>query len=171
MFNREKNDMTTETPLPYDSSKFKAPSFSGKQRASRIGKPVLLTIVNTPKCGKRVAVAPKVLEQLGSPTTVQVAISEDGVALGEHLPENDARFTLKTLANKSVIYSAPLVDSLTDSFELDFSGRSSISFGECSLMETEDGEPVVLFPIKAQQPASLPLPVQSEDIFDEGELS
>ncbi|WP_052380405.1 hypothetical protein [Paenibacillus camerounensis] len=142
----EENQIADMLPI-YESARFEAPATQKGQRGSKKESPVLLTVVNTKRNGMRIAISPIVMAQLGSPETIQIAIGEDGIALAAYLPDNQTRFEVKKMGNKAVIYCAPLVREVTEIFDLDFSGRTSISFSEISYMQTVEGQRIAFFQI------------------------
>lgn len=96
------------------------------------------TIVNSKENGKRMTFPKSLLEELGIEENVDVSITLNGLAIGSELPENAETFQLKMSGNKGVIYSASLVQEITEVFELDFSDRVSITFNEAEFIN--DGE-------------------------------
>jgi hypothetical protein len=110
----------------------------------------VLTIVNTAGNGKRVAFATQLLEDIGSPESVQLSFDDRGIAIGSELPGNENSFKLKKIGKKGIVYSAALVDEITEHFGLDFTGKSSISFPELRLLN--NGVTKVAFvPISQEQ--------------------
>jgi hypothetical protein len=96
------------------------------------------TIVNSKENGKRMTFPKSLLEELGIEDNVDVSITPNGLAIGNELPKNAETFQLKMSGNKGVIYSASLVQEITEVFELDFSDRVSITFNEAEIIN--DGE-------------------------------
>ncbi|MGN7454457.1 hypothetical protein ACTHPH_06555 [Paenibacillus pasadenensis] len=96
----------------------------------------MLTIINTKRCGKRVAVAEEVKKKLGDPVSIQIAFDDEGILLGENLGlKGDCRFTLRASGKKAVIYSSQLAEEITSLFGLDFSNKTSISFQGVTYLE------------------------------------
>lgn len=90
----------------------------------------VLTIISTMDNGNRISIAEEVIETIGSSLKVQVAIYDDGVAISRNIPNTNNHFNLRKNGKKFVIYSKELVNEISETFELDFSNRSSISFQE-----------------------------------------
>lgn len=93
-----------------------------------------LTIVNH-KNGTRVAIDQEVIKKIGSPECVQIALNHDGIAIGVEFTGDDNYFHLRKAANKAIIYSSPLVNELTEAFELDFTNVSSVSFQDVKYLK------------------------------------
>jgi hypothetical protein len=98
----------------------------------------ILTVVNSQKFGMRIAFASEVIEKIGSPDRVQVALSDRGIVIGAAFTGDDNYYRLKKAANKAVIYSSGLVREITDRFGLDFSNRTSVSFQDVSYVPFGD---------------------------------
>lgn len=111
---------------------FELTPFQSKHASREAGGPCNLTIVKTPKNGKRISISEEVLERIGANETVQLASYRDGIAIGRELPEVDSSpYVLKKSGKKGVVYCGPLVEELTVLFGLDFrGGRTSNSFEE-----------------------------------------
>jgi hypothetical protein len=123
------------------------------------GDPCVLTIVKTNKFGKRISFANEVHEAIGSPDSVQIAVNDDGIVIGETLPGSTSSFKLRKSGKKPVIYAAGLVDELAELFDLDFSnGKSSLSFHEVEYIDL-DGQTVAFMPLRqadAEQEQDVP---------------
>jgi hypothetical protein len=85
-----------------------------------------LTIINTAKHGKRILIRPDVIEQIGSPDHIHVGLTSSGIILG--IIEGALTFKLKDTSHKKVIYSVDLVNKLTEEYNLNFSGTTSLSY-------------------------------------------
>lgn len=96
-----------------------------------------MTIVNSKDNGKRITISKGSMEYIGNPESVEIGFTEDGIVIGDKLPENGERFTLRKVGSKAVIYSAQLVKEITELFELDFSNRVSITFTDAEHIEME----------------------------------
>jgi hypothetical protein len=110
----------------------------------------ILTIVNTVKSGKRITFAGEVIDQIGSPSTVQIAFNEEGIAISQELPENETCFALRKSGKKFALYSNQLVEEVTTIFELDFSNKSSISFYDVQYLNISD-EPVAFVVLRKKE--------------------
>ncbi|MCZ4142860.1 hypothetical protein BZG17_34265, partial [Escherichia coli] len=93
-----------------------------------------LSVVNH-KNGTRLAIDVQVIEVIGAPERVQVALNDEGIAIGEGFTDEFNYFPLKKVANKAIIYSSPLVNEITKAFKLDFTNVSSISFHDVEYLE------------------------------------
>lgn len=111
-------------------------SKQGKHRATQAG---ALTIVNTTKHGKRIAISSEVMERLGSPSEVQILMNHEGIAIGHSLQEDGPQFRIRTAGKKGVVYSSELVDELTETFKLSFDGISSLSFPKVRFASFQNG--------------------------------
>ncbi len=102
-----------------------------------------VTIVNSPKNGRRLSISKEPLVELGwnLETKLEAIVLEfiaDGIVLS--LDENrDRKFNLRKQGAKHIIYSKDLVNEVTDRFDLDFSDRVSITFTQGNLVELPDG--------------------------------
>lgn len=132
----ESNQKTSVGQADYSALNFRAPKSKPSPKAA--GGPSKLTIVNTAKNGKRLMIADDVLEAVNADTEVQIAINDEGIAIGNGLPSDITAFTLRKSGKKGVIYSTELVEELTDLFDLDFSDKSSISFPEITYLSIGD---------------------------------
>ncbi|WP_342476492.1 hypothetical protein NYE24_19710 [Paenibacillus sp. FSL H7-0350] len=138
------NEVLDESP--YGKQNFRP--VQSKQHGTRAsGEPCVLTVVNTKSSGKRITLSGDLIEKTGSSTAIQIAVNDEGIAIGGELPDNDTYFTLRKIGRKGVVYSTELVDEITALFELDFSERSSISFYDVSYLSVEDTE-VAFVPLK-----------------------
>ncbi|MFF2017798.1 hypothetical protein [Paenibacillus sp. NPDC058177] len=99
-----------------------------------VSKKSVLSVVNH-KNGARLAIDVQVIEDIGTPGSVQVALNDEGIAIGEGFTDEYNYFPLMKAANKAIIYSSPLVNEITKSFNLDFSNVSSISFHNVEYLE------------------------------------
>ena len=85
-----------------------------------------LTIINTARHGKRILIRPDVIEQIGSPDHIHVGLTSSGIILG--IIKGALTFKLKDTSHKKVIYSVDLVNKLTEEYNLNFSGTTSLSY-------------------------------------------
>lgn len=107
------------------------PSVS-RQSSRTTSKKGAVTVVSTKGNGKRVAIDQEVINKIGSPERVQIALNDVAIAIGERVTPDDNYFNLRKAVNKAVIYSSQLVAELTEAFELDFTKTTSISFQDVS---------------------------------------
>lgn len=85
-----------------------------------------ISIINS-RCGKRVELNQQIVSELNEPEMVQILFDEQHLILVS--AEQDG-FLLKSKGTKRILYSAGLVQEITNKFVLDFSNRSCISFGD-----------------------------------------
>ncbi|EKQ55895.1 MULTISPECIES: hypothetical protein [unclassified Clostridium] len=97
--------------------------------------------------GNRATIAKQGYEHLGKPNTLQFAFSDTSVIIGANLPNNDNDFNVKDSNGKAIVYSTPLVTEIAEAFELDFSNRTSMTFGDIQYTTSEDS-PVIIVKIK-----------------------
>lgn len=126
------NEVKT-TGLRVRNSKSKSKTRAAKSPAG------VCTVVNSEKNGKRVTISKELSDELGNIETVEIGFTENGIVVGNKLPENGTEFRFKKSGNKGVIYSSSLVDEVTEEFKLDFSNRVSITFVDAEEIEV-DGE-------------------------------
>ena len=106
----------------------------------------VISIVNS-KDGKRISLSKGLMQTLNNPKTLQVSFFDDGIAIAEFLPNNDIKFIIKAYRNQFLVYSAPLVNEITETFSLDFEGITSKTFYEVRYL-TIDKTPVAMITIK-----------------------
>lgn len=97
--------------------------------------------------GNRATIAKQGYEHLGKPSTLQFAFTDTSVIVGANLPNNDNDFNVKDSNGKAIVYSTPLVTEIAEAFELDFSNRTSMTFGDIQYTISEDS-PVIIVKIK-----------------------
>ena len=96
-----------------------------------------MSIINA-KTGKRITISNEIMEVLNNPSKVVISFTENRIAIGEQLPNNDNYFNIKILKSKGVIYSAGIVKEITNMYQLDFSNRTSITFSDVEYAKYED---------------------------------
>lgn len=97
--------------------------------------------------GNRATIAKQGYEHLGKPNTLQFAFSNTSVIIGANLPNNSNDFNVKDSNGKVIVYSTPLVTEISEAFELDFTNRTSMTFGDIQYTNSE-GSPVIIVKIK-----------------------
>lgn len=97
--------------------------------------------------GNRATIAKQGYEHLEKPNTLQFAFSDTSIIIGANLPNNNNDFNVKDSNGKAIIYSTPLVTEIATAFELDFSNRTSMTFGDIQYTNSEDS-PVIIVKIK-----------------------
>ncbi|WP_195617296.1 MULTISPECIES: hypothetical protein [Clostridium] len=88
-----------------------------------------ISVVNA-KTGKRVAVSKSILDYVGVVDKIQFAFSDNEIAVGKDLPNNDNYFTIKISKSKGNVYSTGLVSEITELYDLDFKDKTSITFDD-----------------------------------------
>lgn len=101
-----------------------------------------LSIINSEKCGRRIALSRQIVEHLENPSSVVVGLTDDGIVISQHLPGYFARFVVRPQGAKGIIYAAELVRELVDKYDLDYEERVSKTFYEAQYLIAEHG-PVV----------------------------
>lgn len=134
--NKEEEEMiinkNQETNKTYNLAMFQPASSVTTSRSSlQAG---VMSVINS-NCGKRVTLSKDLMDKLNNPTMVSISFSEEGIAIGETLPNNNSRLNVKLSGKKGVIYSAGIVSEITDKFSLDFNNRTSITFSEVDFIE------------------------------------
>lgn len=97
----------------------------------------VISIINA-KSGKRIIISNEIMEILNNPSKIVMSFTEDKIAIGENLPNNDNYFNVKRMKSKGVIYSAGIVKEITEIYELDFSNKTSITFFDVEYAKYED---------------------------------
>jgi hypothetical protein len=141
---------------------------ASKQASKPASKASSLTIVNTKRNGRRITIAREVIVKIGSPTLVQIALNKTGVAIGKDLTGDDNNFQLRNAAKNAVIYSSELVQEITDTFDLDFTGRTSLSYHEVTYLNIK-GKPVAFIAIKQKDLQDHAEEIGSESLAQEVE--
>lgn len=137
-------DNTQETNKTYSLEMFQpALSKTTSRSNSRAG---VMSIINS-NCGKRVTLSTELMERLNNPSKISMSFSEEYIAVGTILPNNNNQLTIKSSAKKSFIYSAGIVSEITDKYGLDFSNRTSITFSEVDYIEA-DGNTIAIIKAK-----------------------
>lgn len=163
---QETNQQTTAGQVvDYNALNFRAPKSKHSPKAAN--SPCKLTIVNTIGNGKRITIADDVLLSVGADHEVQIAINDEGIAIGSELPGDMNSFTLRKAGKKGVVYSTKLVEELTELFELNFSGKSSISFSDMTYLD--NGDQRVAYIVLKQQGDSNDADIEPLDNTDPSE--
>ncbi|WDH82264.1 hypothetical protein [Paenibacillus urinalis] len=89
----------------------------------------VLSIVNSDN-GKRVVISSGVAGKLQLAETVQIGYAPNFIVIAVELGEGYTSYELKKYGAKKVVYSSGLVQEVTNYHQLDFSGRTSITFSK-----------------------------------------
>ena len=119
-------------------------------------------IVNSVKNGKRLSLSGALARRLGVTDTAYIVLlpSDHVVLIAKQLPlESAMQMTLKSekrCASK-ICYSYPLVKAITDSYNLDFTGRTSMTFYDIDIIN-EDGTDVAVITINISSSSDTIIP-------------
>ena len=81
--------------------------------------------------GKRITIPQKVYAKLKEPETVQIALLDEDILIGESIPNCKASHLVRQKSNGGVcIYCAELVKAITEKYQLDFSECTSMTFSD-----------------------------------------
>lgn len=116
-------------------------SSKGRSNIS-IGKGVM-SVVNAKTC-KRISINKDILSYLNIDNTIQFAFSDNEIAIGKELPNNENYFHIKISKNKGLIYCSELVSEITDIYGLDFSSRTSITFDDIQYQNIQGVDVVII---------------------------
>ncbi|EGC92681.1 hypothetical protein HMPREF9402_2866 [Turicibacter sp. HGF1] len=107
-----------------------------------------LSIINSENNGKRITLTKKWWIELGQPQTIQFAMHNHTLVVGECLGDQFPSFSWITKDQKPVLYHSALVKELVNYYQLDYSnGRTSLSFGEIQLKKI-NGKPALIIQMK-----------------------
>ena len=101
-------------------------------------------VINTSKV-KRVTLTKKIYGKLKEPKTVQVALLDEIVLIGEVIPNCKESHLIRQTSNGggACIYCAELVKVITEKYQLDFSDCSSITFSDIEYCR-QDGKKIAV---------------------------
>lgn len=133
-----------ETNKNYDLEGFQPSSSKTTSRSNLIAG--VMSVINS-NCGKRVMLSKDLMDKLNNPTKVTMSFSEESIAIGITLPNNNNQLTIKPSGKKGVIYSAGIVSEIIDKYGLDFSNRTSITFSQVEYIEV-DGATIAIINAK-----------------------
>lgn len=137
-------DNTQEINKNYNLEMFQPASSKTISRSNL--KAGAMSVVNS-NCGKRITISKEVMDKLNNPSEIAISFSDERIAVGEYLPNNNNQLTLKMVGKKGVIYSAGLVTEITEKYQLDFSNRTSITFSEVDYIE-DNGSTIAIINAK-----------------------
>lgn len=146
--NREEKEViignTQEINKNYNLEMFQPASSTTVSRSNL--KEGIMSVVNS-NCGKRVALSKDLMDKLNNPSKVAMSFSEESIAIGITLPNNNNQLTIKPSGKKGVIYSAGIVSEITEKYGLDFNKRTSITFSEVDYIEV-NGSTIAVIIVK-----------------------
>lgn len=116
----------------YDLEKFEPALSTTKTRSNLM--PGVISIINS-KCGKRVVLSKDLMNKLNDPNKIVMAFSEESIAIGVSLPNNNNELNINKKNKKGVIYSSGIVSEITSKYALDFKNRTSITFSKVDYIE------------------------------------
>lgn len=96
----------------------------------------VMSVVNS-KSSKRIVLSKELMDKLNAPTKVAISFSEECIAIGRTLPNNNNQLIVKPIGKKGAIYSSGVVSEITDMYGLDFNNRTSITFSEVDYIEAD----------------------------------
>ena len=105
-----------------------------------------ISVVNA-KTGKRVSVSKTIVDYVGVKDKIQFAFSDNEIAIGKDLPNNDNHFTIKMSKGKGNVYSTGLVLEITELYDLDFKDKTSITFDDIQYQNVQ-GTNIAIIKIK-----------------------
>lgn len=139
----QETEETKQEHKKYDLGNFQ-PALSKVTNRSEL-KAGVISIVNS-NCGKRITLSKKLMDELSNPSKVAISFSDEVIAIGEKLINNNNQLIIKVSGTKGIIYSAGIVSEITERYDLDFSNRTSITFSEVEYIEV-DGNTVAMISV------------------------
>lgn len=102
-----------------------------------------VSIVNA-KTGKRISVNKAILDYLKVEDKIQFAFSDNEIAIGKELPNNENYFNIKMSNTKGLVYCTSLVLEVTELYGLDFQNRTSITFDDIQYQNIQGNNVVIV---------------------------
>lgn len=102
-----------------------------------------MSVVNSSN-GKRVTLSSAILNELEHRNSVQIAYTDDFIAIANYLGESNTDYSLGKSGKGGVIYNSALVYEIVTRFDLDYSDRTSITFPIAEIQEDENGKVVFI---------------------------
>lgn len=137
-------DNIPETNKNYNLERFQPASSKTTSRYNLTAG--VMSVINS-NCGKRVTLSKELMEKLNNPTKVVMSFSEESIAIGVTLPNNNNQLTIKPSGKKGIIYSAGIVSEITDMYGLNFSNKTSITFSQADYFEA-NGNIIAIINVK-----------------------
>lgn len=134
----------TEIEEIFDLSDAKVPKSKNNSKSS--SKAGAFSIVNAPT-GHRATISSSSFNSLGYPKKVQVLFKENELVIGCKLNKESEKYTVRNDGKKTAkghIYNKHLVREITEEYDLDFSERTSITFGDAEYYEQGGAKFVVI---------------------------
>lgn len=136
--NQENEERSTDTTekinYNYDLHMFQPSTSKSIKRGNMIAGAI--SVINS-NSGKRVTLSKDLMAKLTNPIKVVMSFTEDKIAIGERLPNNDNYLSIIVRGAKGNIYSAGLVSEITKKYGLDFSNKTSITFSEVEYIQND----------------------------------
>lgn len=130
-----KNNVTNTTSNDeFDFSNMKTTQAKDSSKAGTQGEkylPGVLSIVYH-KCGIRMAIPDNTYSELGYTSSLQFGFSKDSLIVASKLSDDQISYSVRVQegkkTKKAIIYNAELVKEIIKEFELEFNGKSTITF-------------------------------------------
>lgn len=113
---------------------------------------ISISIVNSQGNGKRIAFSKKLTEELTLTDKIyMIPNTDDGELILSSVPIHDISSSGNLNGTtKKICYSAALVDLLVNAFNLNYKGKTSLSFNEISFEEYDDAKVAIVRMIAKQ---------------------
>lgn len=98
----------------------------------------IITLVRKLKSSMRMEIANEAMKKLGFPKAVQIKISDCAIAISAAEFGSPKSYKVNSLGKKGVIYSAEFINTSISRYNLDFSNRVSITFGDYEFKTKND---------------------------------
>ena len=112
------------------------------KKRSRSGVRGGLSIVNA-KTGQRISLCSDMWDHLGNTQELQFKVSKDQLLISPIIDDTNEVWNLPPNAKKAILYRVSLVNSLTESYKLDFGNKTSLLFNKYKKTYHQD-KPIVL---------------------------
>ena len=98
----------------------------------------VISVIFSSKNGRRVTFPDSVLARLNNPSSLSFGFDGNRLVVGEKNEKLSDEFPVKIQGRKRIIYSASLVQEISKEFNLDFSGRVSLTFHQVEYITHKD---------------------------------
>lgn len=102
-----------------------------------------MSVVNA-KTGKRITISKLILDHIKVQDRIQFAFSDNEIAVGRELPDNENYFNIKISKSKGNVYCAGLVLEITELYDLDFNEKTSITFDNVQYQNIQGDNVVII---------------------------